>query len=557
MKSNYPIVLLKDRVKQLSLRNKDNKSIDVYSVTNSDGFIKSENFFNKEVFSKDTSNYKIVQRGQFAYNPSRINVGSIDYLRDVENALVSPLYIIFELTDKIHPDYLFKFLKSHWGNIQIRANTEGAVRDSLKFKGLENIKIPRPSLEQQLQITYILTKIEKIIQQRKQSLQQLDDFIKSVFLDMFGDPVKNEKNWKTDSLISFGSFKNGLNFGSSESGITVRYLGIGDFKKKSKLKNINELGYITLNSLPADDYFLKDNDLIFVRSNGNPELVGRCMVVYPNSEKVIYSGFCIRYRINNPDLEFTYIAHLFRSHTFRKMLLQRGQGANIQNINQKILSDLPVPLPPKVLQNKFTTLAEKVEKIKEQYQQSLTELENLYGAISQKAFKGELDLDKIPLIETLQTQKHFDNIDKEQDIQTSNQPKSSLHLYPFLKGVDILTVKGRLELIKFWFEQFFKNTKKGNPLSIEAFWQNAQFNFEPYRDKQLNIAEKNNKSDEVDAINNLNLGIQEYDFLKALIFEKLTDGLLHQELSEVEKLELTQLTRENDLDTKNTIILKK
>ena len=118
-------------------------------------------------------------------------------------------------------------------------------------------------------------------------------------------------------------------------------------------------------------------------------------------------------------------------------------------------------------------------------------------------------------------------------------------------------MKGRLELIKFWFEQSLKNTKKGNPLSIETFWQNAKFNFEPYRDKQLNIAEKNNNSDEVDAINNLNLGIQEYDFLKTLIFEKLDEGLLYQELSEVEKVELAQLTNENDLDTKNTIILKK
>lgn len=498
-----------------------------------------------------------VNEGDILFARMKGTIKVLEITQKLSGIIVSTGFAVIRPNNEFISQYLYFYLKSDAFQRQKDKYCSGAIQPAITNAGLEKIKVPQFSIEIQNRTAYLLTKIEKIIQQRKQSLQQLDDFIKSVFLDMFGDPVKNEKNWKTDSLISFGSFKNGLNFGSSESGITVRYLGIGDFKKKSKLKNINELGYITLNSLPADDYFLKDNDLIFVRSNGNPELVGRCMVVYPNSEKVIYSGFCIRYRINNPDLEFTYIAHLFRSHTFRKMLLQRGQGANIQNINQKILSDLPVPLPPKVLQNKFTTLAEKVEKIKEQYQQSLTELENLYGAISQKAFKGELDLDKIPLIEALQTQKHFDNIDKEQDIQTSNQPKSSLHLYPFLKGVDILTVKGRLELIKFWFEQSIKNTKKGNPLSIEAFWQNAKFNFEQYRDKQLNIAEKNNKSDEVDAIYNLNLGIQEYDFLKALIFEKLADGLLHQELSEVEKLELTQLTRENDLDTKNTIILKK
>lgn len=553
MRSNYPIVLLKDRVKQLSLRNKDNKSIDVYSVTNSEGFIKSENFFNKEVFSKDTSNYKIVQRGQFAYNPSRINVGSIDYLRDVENALVSPLYIIFELTDKIHPDYLFKFLKSHWGNIQIRANTEGAVRDSLKFKGLENIKIPLPSLEQQLQITYILTKIEKIIQQRKQSLQQLDDFIKSVFLDMFGDPLKNDKKWEKVALNNFGKIITGNTPPrKDESNYSSKYI---EWIKTDNI--IEEFLYIT----KASEY-LSETGILKARILSKGALLVTCIAGSISSigrASLTNRKVSFNQQINaiqpNKDTNPFYLFTLFKVQ--RKYVQSFANKGMKKIITKGDFEKIEMIKPPVDLQNQFGVIVEKIEKIKSYYQQSLTELEKLYGAVSQKAFKGELDLDKIPLIEASQTQKRFDNIDKEQDTQTSNQAKPSLHLYPFLKGVDILTVKGRLELIKFWFEQSLKNTKKGNPLSIEAFWQNAQFNFEQYRDKQLNIAEKNNKSDEVDAINNLNLGIQEYDFLKALIFEKLAEGLLHQELSEVEQLELTQLTHENDLDTKNTIILKK
>ncbi len=345
-----------------------------------------------------------VNEGDILFARMKGTIKVLEITQKLSGIIVSTGFAVIRPNNEFISQYLYFYLKSDAFQRQKDKYCSGAIQPAITNASLDKIKVPQFSIEIQNRTAYLLTKIEKIIEQRKQSLKQLDDFIKSVFLDMFGDPVKNEKNWKTDSLISFGSFKNGLNFGSSESGITVRYLGIGDFKKKSKLKNINELGFITLNSLPADDYFLKDNDLIFVRSNGNPELVGRCMVVYPNSEKVIYSGFCIRYRINNPDLESTYVAHLFRSHTFRKILLQRGQGANIQNINQKILSDLPVPLPPKVLQNKFTTLAEKVEKIKEQYQQSLTELEKLYGALCQKAFKGELDLDKMPLIEASQTQ---------------------------------------------------------------------------------------------------------------------------------------------------------
>src|SRR5262245_7313843 len=122
MKSAYPVVPLKGYVQQVSLRNKRDTDVEVYSVTNSEGFTKSTAYFSKEVFSKDISNYKVVSAGQFAYNPSRINVGSIDYLRCATKALVSPLYIVFETSDKIYPDYLLRYLKSNWGNAQIRAN---------------------------------------------------------------------------------------------------------------------------------------------------------------------------------------------------------------------------------------------------------------------------------------------------------------------------------------------------------------------------------------------------------------------------------------------------
>jgi type I restriction enzyme S subunit len=82
------------------------------------------------------------------------------------------------------------------GNLQIRANTEGAVRDSLKYKGLEKIKIPLPPLEDQKRIASILTRVEKLIVRRKESIQLLDELLKSTFLEMFGDPVRNEKGWE-------------------------------------------------------------------------------------------------------------------------------------------------------------------------------------------------------------------------------------------------------------------------------------------------------------------------------------------------------------------------
>ncbi|MCB0494482.1 MAG: restriction endonuclease subunit S, partial [Cyclobacteriaceae bacterium] len=168
---------------------------------------------------------------------------------------------------------------------------QGAVarRRTLTKTDFLNLEIPFPPLDDQIRIAHLLSKVEGLISQRKEHLQQLDDLLKSVFLAMFGDPVRNEKGWKVGSLDSYGSFKNGLNFGKGESGVTVRYLGVGDFKSKAALDDFDSLGFIELNELPAADYFLHDGDLLFVRSNGNRELVGRCMAVYPGRERATYS----------------------------------------------------------------------------------------------------------------------------------------------------------------------------------------------------------------------------------------------------------------------------
>lgn len=462
----------------------------------------------------------------------------------------------------INIDYVFQYIKYN----------RKLLDNGFKGAGLKHIskayisKIPikyYENINHQIRTAYLLTKIELLIKQRKQNLQQLDDFIKSVFLDMFGPDNKDYLKWSNVTIESLaakhkGAIRTGP-FGSNllhnefiENG-EVAVLGIDNAVSNKFSWKLNRT--ISIKKYEQlKQYRVYPNDVIITIMG----TVGRSAVIPKNIPLAINTKHLAAITLNDKLVNSLFFAYSIHSNPdILKQFKSKGRGAIMDGLNLRIIKQTKLRRPPVELQNHFATIVEKVEKIKEQNQQSLTELENLYGAVSQKAFKGELDLEKIPLIEVPQTQQYFDNINKEQDTQTITQAKSSRYLYPFLKGVDILTVKGRLELIKFWFEQFFKNIKKGNPLSIEAFWQNAQFNFEPYRDKQFNIAEKNNNSDEVDAINNLNLGIQEYDFLKTLIFEKLDEGLLYQELSEVEKVELAQLTNENDLDTKNTIILKK
>ena len=182
-------VRLGDYIKEYSVRNKKEEEIPVYSVTNTQGFCRD--YFGKEVASKDKSTYKIVPRGAFAYNPSRINVGSVDWQRLEPRVIVSPLYNVFTVSSKLDQQYLYYYLKSDITLYFIKAVATGSVRDNLKFAMLCEFPINLPSIDSQREIVRKLDKLKKIITLRQQELQKLDDLIKARFVELFGDPRSN------------------------------------------------------------------------------------------------------------------------------------------------------------------------------------------------------------------------------------------------------------------------------------------------------------------------------------------------------------------------------
>ena len=144
---------LGDFIEQISKRNKDRAIHNVLSVSNSQGFIQqSEQFENRIVASDDTSNYKIVERNHFAFNPARINVGSIARLITFEKGIVSPMYICFRTKDSLFPEYLGYYFESKQFFIEIQKRLEGSVRQCLSFDGLCNIPLSIPMVEVQQQI---------------------------------------------------------------------------------------------------------------------------------------------------------------------------------------------------------------------------------------------------------------------------------------------------------------------------------------------------------------------------------------------------------------------
>ena len=140
-------------IEQISKRNKNNAIQNVLSVSNRQGFIKqSDQFENRNVASEDTSNYKIVEKNDFAFNPARINVGSIARLTTFEKGIVSPMYICFRTQENVAPEYIDYFFESKHFYCEIQKRLEGSVRQCLSFEGLCNIPLSLPSFEMQQRI---------------------------------------------------------------------------------------------------------------------------------------------------------------------------------------------------------------------------------------------------------------------------------------------------------------------------------------------------------------------------------------------------------------------
>jgi len=234
--------------------------------------------------------------------------------------------------------YLKHFFRSSAYRFIISELSAGANINNLRNEHIDELKILLPPFPTQQKIADILDRANALIEKRKAQLEKLDLLVKSQFVEMFGNPVINPMRWEVRLLGELGELKNGINFNLQDKGYTIKCLGVGDFGSLYKIDDMDRIKEVSLSS----DYLLKNGDIVFVRSNGNRELVGRCIEIFPHSTKVTFSGFCIRYRNENENILTGFLNHVLHSKSMKSILLKDGRGANIQNINQQMLSALSI-----------------------------------------------------------------------------------------------------------------------------------------------------------------------------------------------------------------------
>ena len=372
-------------ITEYSVRNKSKENIPVYSVTNEQGFCTG--YFSKEVASKDRTTYKIVPQGYFAYNPSRINVGSVDWQDCEERVIVSPLYVVFGVDKKLDQQYLLHYLKSDIARTYINALATGSVRDNLKFSVLQELPINLRPIDEQRKLASVLDYVDSVIGLRNEELSTLDTLVKSRFVELFGDMFLNSKAWKKQELDSLADVVSGITKGRKTKEpqlIEVPYMAVSNVKD----------GYIdwtTVKTIQAtqqeiEQYRLLPDDVLMTEG-GDPDKLGRGAILKEPLQNCIHQNHIFRVRLNESLILPAFFEEYLKHQKAKRYFLGCAkQTTGIASINMRQLKALPVLLPPLELQEQFAAFVEQTDKSKVAVQKALDEAQLLFDSLMQKYF---------------------------------------------------------------------------------------------------------------------------------------------------------------------------
>ena len=356
------IVKIGDVISEYSVRNKFDENIPVYSVTNDKGFCTG--YFSKEVASKDKSTYKIVPRGYFAYNPSRINVGSVDWQKYEDRVIVSPLYVVFGVSDRLDRQYLLHYLKSDMMLSFIKEYATGSVRDNLKLADLGEFPINLRPVEEQRQIAATLDKIDELIAKRRQQLDKLDELVKSRFIEMFGDPKSNPNSYPISQLSEH------IEFLTSGSRGWAQYCVDNGSEWFITIKNVKDCRISIDNMQPinapdnaeAKRTKVQEGDLLISITAD----LGRTGVV---TKEIADHGAYINQhltciRLNKEMLNPLYVAFFMESPAGKEQFESKNQSAVKAGLNFNSINSLRLLVPPMDEQNAFVGFVHQIDKSK-------------------------------------------------------------------------------------------------------------------------------------------------------------------------------------------------
>lgn len=312
---------------------------------------------------------------------------TVEYKRNNEETIIHGmnllrLKVIHELIDSTFFAYYTQ--SGDFKSKIARIRKDAVNQSSFAISDLKRFDIPLPPKSTQLAIVTELDKINELIRLKKEQLKDFDNLAQSLFYEMFGDPVENEKGWEVKKLGDVCTdIKYGTSKPASENG---RYTYL-------RMCNLTTDGFLNLSNtkqidIPDDEIekcIVRYGDILFNRTN-SIELVGKTCL-FDKKEPMVIAGYIIRVRLNDTLLPVV-LARMFNLASIKKLLRSMAKGAvNQANINSKELASIRIPLPPLPLQRLFAQRIEQIEREKSEVQKSIQDLETLQASRMQYWFE--------------------------------------------------------------------------------------------------------------------------------------------------------------------------
>ncbi len=454
-------------------------------------------YTSSEILSKYTDN-PIYPAGCLVFGTGgkpNIHLANSPFSTSGDCLVITPLDL-----ERIDIDFIYIFFISNMRVLE--KGFKGAGLKHISKDYISKIELPVPLKVNQNRIATLLGRVEALITTRKNNLQQLDDFLKSTFLEMFGDPVRNEKEWETIMLEKLCE-------------------QVVDCPHSTPKYSDENTGYYCVRSGDIVDGYLNLGKTFEVERGVYEERIHRYKphigdIVYSreggrlgNAARILESDLiCLGQRImlfkTNEENSADFLWALLESRPFKTKIQSLVGGGAAPRVNIKDLKKIVVIKPPTDMQIGFSRITERVDQIKRLYQKSLNDLENLYGALSQKAFKGELDLSHIPLTES-----------KEEEKERTETVEMNEDAIKEIEKIMLDPIE-RESFLRHFFDTYI-NENPGKVVNLDEFWSSAELYLPNENDDPVYI-------DEADQA----WGQQDYDHVKKWIFELLQQGKLEQ-----------------------------
>ena len=331
--------ILGDITENFNLRNKDKIQYPMFSVTNDRGFVpQSEQFEGRDMVGEDIKAYKIIHTNDFAYNPARINVGSIAMYTGEKPCMISSLYVCFKTTKEVNNEWLMQLLKTPKMNYYYNVNGEGGVRVYLFYPNFARIRMSIPKIEEQKKIAKLLNLIDERIATQNKIIEDLKKLKSAIIENVFDD--KHSERLQLDNV---GSYIRGLTYSSND---VVEHGGTL-VMRSNNIVNGSLLDYnnnvVFVNKQMSAKQQLQNGDIVICMANGSSSLVGKSSFYDGNWHSPITVGaFCGIYRSKEPIVKWLFQTNKYRRYIWNS--LQGGNGA-IANLNGEDILNMSFSIP--------------------------------------------------------------------------------------------------------------------------------------------------------------------------------------------------------------------